>query len=92
MHARILRLVKSGNDLSTRQLYVLFECLQSEQTVKGLFDKGAPGLNKPAVTRAIDRLAELKYVTRVDHPTDRRSVLIRLTPAGRKFIENANKT
>jgi DNA-binding MarR family transcriptional regulator len=94
MRARIARLVKQGSDLSLRQLFVLFECAEagaSGATVKALFDAGGPGLDKPGVTRAVDRLATLGYAQRKEHPSDRRSVLVSLTAAGRKFVEKVEK-
>ena len=92
MRNQVTRLVKQGSDLSLRQLFVLFECAQAGAagvTIKALFETGAKGLDKPGATRAVDRLAALGLAQRKEHPTDRRSVLVTLTAAGRAFIKKA---
>ncbi|CAI3923072.1 DNA-binding transcriptional regulator [Commensalibacter communis] len=75
-------------DLSARQLAVFLICYLDEavQTVRGL----AANLNvsKPAITRALDRLEELEFVTRKTDPMDRRSVLIQHTDAGKEYLTN----
>lgn len=38
------------------------------------------------VTRLVDRLVRAGHVERLPHPTDRRSVLVRATPAGRRVF------
>ena len=95
MRDQITRLVRQGSDLSLRQLFVLFECAEAGATgvtVKALFEAGAKGLDKPGVTRAVDRLVALGYAQRKEHPSDRRSVLVSLTAAGRKLIAAIEKT
>lgn len=42
-----------------------------------------------SVTSLIDRLERSGYVLRVPHPSDRRTTLARITPAGRKVAEKA---
>ena len=91
MRAQVKRLVRQGCDLSLRQMFVLFECMDAERTVKELFEAGGPKMDKPAVTRAVDRLITTGYARRKEHPVDRRSVLIYLTAAGRKFAEAAQQ-
>ncbi len=44
-----------------------------------------------SVTNAIDRLEAAGYVTRVAHPTDRRTTLAAITEAGRATVELATK-
>lgn len=92
MRDQITRLVRQGSDLSLRQLFVLFECSAAGTagtTVKAMFEAGAKGLDKPGVTRAVDRLVALGYAQRREHPSDRRSVLVTLTATGRNFIKKA---
>ena len=91
MRLLIAKLVKQGNDLSSRQLHVMFECVDGEKTVKQLFESGEPGIDKPAVTRAVDRLVSLGYTKRLEHPTDRRSVLVSLTREGKTFMRGLEK-
>jgi DNA-binding MarR family transcriptional regulator len=75
-----------GPDLSARQMAILLTVYIKEgpHTVRGL----AAGLNisKPAVTRALDRLAELKFTHRVKDEQDRRNVLIQRTVRGSAFL------
>lgn len=92
LQAQVTRLVKQGCDLSLRQLFVLFECAdKGPVTVKALYKSADGRMDKPAVSRGVQRLKDLGYVDRVEHPDDRRSVLVSLTPAGRAFIKAAIK-
>jgi DNA-binding MarR family transcriptional regulator len=77
---------RDGPDLSARQLGVFLTCyLESEaQTVRGLAAK--LNVSKPAITRALDRLAEFDLVRRKTDPLDRRSVLVQRTPPGMAFL------
>jgi DNA-binding MarR family transcriptional regulator len=82
---------RDGPDLSARQMGVfLTSYLEPEaQTVRGL----AANLNvsKPAITRALDRLAEFDLVRRKTDPTDRRSILVQRTMAGAGFLRDLRK-
>ena len=91
MRDQIRRLVRSGCDLSFRQMFILFECEDKAApiTVKELAERGGANMSKPAVSRGVQRLLELGYVDRTDHPSDRRSVLVSLTPGGRSFVKKA---
>ena len=85
----ILTLVRrDSRDLSSRQLGVLLTCYTEDkpQTIRGL----AADLKvaKPAVTRAVDRLAEFEFVVRKPDPADRRSVLIARTTKGTAFVRD----
>jgi DNA-binding MarR family transcriptional regulator len=92
LRTQVSRLVKQGCDLSLRQLFILFECMDRGQvTVKSLHESGGGHMDKPAVSRGVQRLKDLGYVDRIEHPEDRRSVLVSLTPAGRTFIRAALK-
>ncbi len=83
----IVELVRrDGHDLSARQFGVFLICyLESEaQTVRGLAE--ALDISKPAISRALDRLAEFDLVKRKTDPADRRSVLVQRTPQGSAFF------
>jgi DNA-binding MarR family transcriptional regulator len=83
----IVELVRrDGHDLSARQFGVFLICyLETEaQTVRGLAE--ALDISKPAISRALDRLAEFDLVKRKTDPQDRRSVLVQRTPAGNSFF------
>ncbi|PRZ08083.1 DNA-binding MarR family transcriptional regulator [Isoptericola sp. CG 20/1183] len=45
----------------------------------------------PAMTRAVTALAELGLVAKIDHPTDKRQVVVRLTDAGRHEIAETRR-
>ena len=79
---------RDGPDLSARQLAVLLTCyLEAEaQTVRGL--AATLDVSKPAITRALDRLAEFDLVRRKTDPADRRSVLVQRTPKGTAFMRD----
>ena len=57
---------------------------QAPHTVRGLAHE--LNISKPAVTRAIDRLGDLRFTRRRRDPTDRRSVLIQRTVRGAVFL------
>src|ERR1700727_1642749 len=42
-----------------------------------------------SVTNAVDRLVSQGLISRVPHPTDRRTTLAEITPAGRRLAEQA---
>jgi DNA-binding MarR family transcriptional regulator len=77
---------RDGPDLTARQLAVLLTTyLENEsQTVRGLATQ--LHVAKPAITRALDRLAEFDLVRRKQDPLDRRSVLVQRTTAGIGFL------
>ena len=86
LRTAIVELVRrDGPDLTARQLGVFLTCyLEVEsQTVRGLAAK--LNVSKPAITRALDRLAEFDLVRRKTDPLDRRSVLVQRTATGMAF-------
>jgi len=80
----------TDRDLTARQLAVMLHLRlhpmdPHQHTVKGL--AASLGLNKPAITRAADRLAEYGLVVRKVDASDRRSVLIGLTKQGVALLD-----
>jgi DNA-binding MarR family transcriptional regulator len=77
---------RDGVDLSARQLGVFLTCYLAEgpHTVRGLAE--ILNVSKPAITRALDRLAELDFIRRKVDPSDRRSVLVQRTARGAAFL------
>jgi DNA-binding MarR family transcriptional regulator len=73
---------RDGPDLSARQLAVFLTCYTENelQTVRALARR--LNVSKPAITRALDRLAEFDLIRRHPDPLDRRSVLIQRTQPG----------
>jgi DNA-binding MarR family transcriptional regulator len=70
-------------DLTMRGLSILTvtRTLPGPHTVRGLAEQ--LGTSKPAITRTVDRLAELGLVQRAVDPADRRSVLFGRNPRRR---------
>lgn len=64
-------------------------------TKRGALPMGKIGerlqVHPTSVTNAIDRLEAAGYVTRLPHPTDRRTTLAAITEAGRMTVELATK-
>ena len=73
-------------DLSARQMAIMLTVYLSDgpHTVRGLTAELV--ISKPAVTRALDRLADLEFIARAKDPRDRRSVLINRTDTGEEFL------
>jgi DNA-binding MarR family transcriptional regulator len=77
---------RDAPDLSARQMAMLLTVYLTRppHTVRGLAN--ILKVSKPAVTRALDRLAELQLVRRKVDDEDRRSVLIQRTVRGSIFL------
>ena len=73
-------------DLSARQMAIMLRVYLADgpHTVRGLTTVLV--ISKPAVTRALDQLADLEFIQRAKDPQDRRSVLINRTHAGEEFL------
>jgi DNA-binding MarR family transcriptional regulator len=78
-------------DMSARQLTVFLKVYLepgTEHTVRGL--AAALNVSKPAITRALDRLAESDFIKRETDKHDRRSVIVRRTPKGSAYLGTLN--
>jgi DNA-binding MarR family transcriptional regulator len=82
---------ENARDYSLRQIAVMMAVYTSSdrQTVRGL--AAALRISKPAVSRALDRLAENDLVRRQDDPADRRSIFVTRTPVGNQFMRKIAK-
>jgi DNA-binding MarR family transcriptional regulator len=82
---------RSAVDLSARPLAVFLNCYldHTPQMVRGL----ARELNtlKPAITRALHRLAEFDLIRRRVDSSDRRSILLQLTQKGTAFLNESRQ-
>lgn len=76
---------KKRDDLTVRQLLVLIELQYRPQTVRGLAE--TLNMQKPVITRAIDKLCKDNLAARTPDFQDRRSVILRITPSGKKFLK-----
>lgn len=77
-----------GVDLSMRQIAILLTVYLASDTatVRGL--SSTLEISKPAVSRALDRLADLGLVRRKTDEADRRNVLILRTVKGSVFLND----
>ena len=82
---------RDGPDLSARQLGVFLTCYLRDcgHTVRGL--AAELNVSKPAITRALDRLADLELAKRKVDPLDRRSVLVQRTTKGSAYLRDIHK-
>jgi DNA-binding MarR family transcriptional regulator len=87
--AVLLALVRDSDDHTTRQIALLLCLREGPDTVRHLAER--MGVTKPAVTRAVDRGEEDRYVERRPDPADRRSVLAALTSSGRRFVDGIER-
>lgn len=79
---------RDGPDLSARQMAITLRIYMEDgpHTVRGLAADLA--ISKPAVTRALDKLAELGFIRRQKDPEDRRSILVLRTVKGSVFLSD----
>jgi DNA-binding MarR family transcriptional regulator len=87
MNTMVATVRSDTTDLTARQLAVFLKTYlepETEHTVRGL----AADLNvsKPAITRALDRLANSDFIKRQQDTNDRRSVIVRRTLAGSAYL------
>jgi MarR family transcriptional regulator, organic hydroperoxide resistance regulator len=75
----------SPSGLSMAQYHLLEPLADAPSTNRDL--AASADVSSPTATRMIDVLIARGVVTRVEDPTDRRAVLISLTPAGRAALE-----
>src|SRR6185436_10978688 len=83
-----LALVRDGeHDLSSRQSAILLTIYLDSppHTVRGLARK--LGVTKPVITRALDTMGALGYVSRKRDDKDRRNVIVQRTVKGALAVE-----
>lgn len=76
-----------GRDLTLRQMAILLEIylVPPPHTVRGLAAK--LNVTKPVITRALDTMGEMGFVTRERDERDRRNVIIKRTVDGALYLE-----
>ena len=84
--ANVASVRRDAPDLTARQMALLLTVFLTPppHTVRGL--ASILNITKPAVTRAVDRLAELGMLRRKVDENDRRSVLLQRTVKGSVFL------
>ncbi len=82
---------KDGPALSSHQFGVYLTCYlkDGDHTVRGL--AAELGVSKSAITRALDKLGELELTERKTDPSDRRSVIVQRTAAGRAMMDDLRR-
>ncbi|MCF6275424.1 MAG: MarR family transcriptional regulator [Robiginitomaculum sp.] len=78
----------AGPDLSARQMAILTTIYleQGPHTVRSL--AGSLRITISPVTRALDTLGRYGFVDRGPDPADKRSVLVRRTPQGSRYLSD----
>ena len=71
------------------RIRVLFLLRERPMTLAEIAD--AHGVDRPYATIIVDKLEALGFVDRSPHPTDRRSKVVSLTPAGREAAVTAER-
>ena len=79
---------RDGPDLTARQTAVLLTVYLTwpPHTVRGLATE--LGVSKPAITRALDRLSDLRLIRRKQDENDKRSILVQRTVQGSVFLSD----
>ena len=82
--------VDDDRDLTVRQLAILMQLMDRQEPAPSIRHLAAQfGLSRPATTRSVDRLVDvLGFASRAESAIDRRSVEIRITPAGQAFVND----
>ncbi|WP_426514153.1 MarR family winged helix-turn-helix transcriptional regulator [Dactylosporangium sp. McL0621] len=83
----VLRQGNPPNDISLTAASTIWR-LQQEGPRKLTDLAAAEGVSQPAMTQLVQRLEREGLVVRAAEPTDRRVVLIEVTPAGVALLEN----
>lgn len=87
---RVLR-QQTDDGLSYALISLLFNIGRSQPVSAGELAV-SEGVSPPSVTRSLNRLIELGFVTRTADPADRRAALIELTPSGAREREQVLKS
>ena len=87
-HSQILK-EQLGLGAGSGRIKVLFLLREQPMTLAQLAD--AHGVDRPYATIIVDKLEQLGFVERQPHPSDRRSKMVSLTPAGRDAVALADR-
>ncbi|ACZ31863.1 transcriptional regulator, MarR family [Xylanimonas cellulosilytica DSM 15894] len=87
---RRLRAEHGEADLTEGQFGVLTTLLRNGEMTPGAIAQ-RERVKPPSMTRTVNALAELGMVEKVEHPTDRRLVVVRLSEAGRREVAETRR-
>ena len=79
----------AGDVISLAQYHLLEPLSEGPLTNRELAELA--GVSSPTATRMVDVLVGRELVTRIADPSDRRAVVISLTPAGRKALSGKTR-
>ncbi len=79
----------AGDAISLAQYHLLEPLSEGALTNRELAELA--GVSSPTATRMVDVLVGRELVTRIADPSDRRAVVISLTPAGRKALSGKTR-
>ena len=88
--ARRLRAQRVDDTLTLSQLAALGTLVRHGALTPGEL-AAHERVQPPSMTRLIAKLEDAGLVTKKDHPTDRRQVLVEISPSGREMIEADRK-
>ncbi|QAY69134.1 MarR family winged helix-turn-helix transcriptional regulator [Xylanimonas protaetiae] len=87
---RRLRAERGDADLPAAQFGVLTELTRRGPLTPGELAH-SEGVRPPAMTRTVSALVDLGFVTKSEHPTDGRLVVVDLTDAGRREVAETRR-
>ena len=90
--ATVLDYVRSGvPDLTNRQmaLLMLIHMDEGPHTIRGVAK--LLKVTKPVITRALNRLTDLRLARRAPNPADKRDVFAVATPEGAEFLQKLQR-
>jgi DNA-binding MarR family transcriptional regulator len=87
---RRLRLERSSEEITDGQYSVLALLSKHGAMTPGELAE-SDHVQPPSMTRTVARLVEVGLVQRAEHPTDRRQVLVTITPAGDREVRETRR-
>jgi DNA-binding MarR family transcriptional regulator len=84
--ARQLRRLRAGHGISAAKLAILGQLHRAGHTLTAVDLARGENLQPQSVTRLIAELEELGLISRAPGQTDRRQIMIGITPAGRDLL------
>ncbi|MDI2098972.1 MarR family winged helix-turn-helix transcriptional regulator [Ruicaihuangia caeni] len=88
--ARRLRAEKADRSISDSQLSALWRLREAADCTMGALS-GIEGVTAPSMHRTVNALVDAGYVTRYSSPDDGRKVLLRLTDAGERVLDETSR-
>ncbi|MFH5879439.1 MarR family transcriptional regulator [Arthrobacter sp. NA-172] len=87
--SRRLRVEATGDVITPGQHTVLAQLRRGPQTLRELAE--GEHVQAPSMTRIVNALSEHSFVTRTDHPDEKRQILVTITSAGEDVFAEASQ-